>query len=412
MSKNEFIKRIPESLQTQLGLQRFKISLNKCLNKTQVKKAKIFLEMKVMEIFKEPFNFNKEKAKEYLKISLNIFILENANNVNISKVNENISKKINKVTLVEIINKAIDKKNIEHIVKMKQLEKDGVDTKVKQENASVKQYKSILKYIKEFFTDDFDFLDLTHKKAEEFRNFLITYEKEMKNDEVKNIDNNTINIYFRQLKTISKNYIVDNDLNINNPFNNFKPLPISENKKIFKYDEIKQLENLLTNEEYLFFKFLTLSGLRFEEMIAIKKSNIIDNCLVFLDAKKQFKKVVPIHNDILEQINKEIENLSDKQYLFFTFEENDSRLYKRSKINYILKENFDKTLHKTRATFITYLNYYNTNFSDNDIRSLTHKVDGVDNKNYVLTRNVDNLRNIVYSINLEKLNDISNIALR
>ncbi|MFW2606856.1 tyrosine-type recombinase/integrase [Aliarcobacter butzleri] len=367
--------------------------------------------MKVMEIFKEPFNFNKEKAKEYLKISLNIFILENANNVNISKVNENISKKINKVTLVEIINKAIDKKNIEHIVKMKQLEKDGVDTKVKQENASVKQYKSILKYIKEFFTDDFDFLDLTHKKAEEFRNFLITYEKEMKNDEVKNIDNNTINIYFRQLKTISKNYIVDNDLNINNPFNNFKPLPISENKKIFKYDEIKQLENLLTNEEYLFFKFLTLSGLRFEEMIAIKKSNIIDNCLVFLDAKKQFKKVVPIHNDILEQINKEIENLSDKQYLFFTFEENDSRLYKRSKINYILKENFDKTLHKTRATFITYLNYYNTNFSDNDIRSLTHKVDGVDNKNYVLTRNVDNLRNIVYSINLEKLNDISNIAL-
>ncbi|MFX4234743.1 tyrosine-type recombinase/integrase [Aliarcobacter butzleri] len=411
MSKNEFIKRIPESLQTQLGLQRFKISLNKCLNKTQVKKAKIFLEMKVMEIFKESFNFNKEKAKEYLKISLNIFILENANNVNISKVNENISKKINKVTLVEIINKAIDKKNIEHIVKMKQLEKDGVDIKVKQENASVKQYKSILKYIKEFFTNDFDVLDLTHKKAEEFRNFLINYEKEMKNDEVKNIDNNTINIYFRQLKTICKNYIVNNDLNTNNPFNNFKPLPISENKKIFKYDEIKQLENLLTNEEYLFFKFLTLSGLRFEEMIAIKKSNIIDNCLVFLDAKKQFKKVVPIHNDILEQINKKIENLSDKQYLFFTFEENDSRLYKRSKINYILKENFDKTLHKTRATFITYLNYYNTNFSDNDIRSLTHKVDGVDNKNYVLTRNIDNLRNIVYSINLEKLNDISNIAL-
>ena len=72
-----------------------------------------------------------------------------------------------------------------------------------------------------------------------------------------------------------------------------------------------------------------------------------------------------------------------------------------------MKENFDKTLHKTRATFITYLNYYNTNFSDNDIRSLTHKVDGVDNKNYVLTRNADNLRIIVDSINLKKLSDIS-----
>ena len=79
MSKNEFIKRVPESLQTQLGLQRFKISLNKCLNKTQSKKAKLFLELKTMEIFKNPFNFNKEKAKEYLKISLNTFILENVN---------------------------------------------------------------------------------------------------------------------------------------------------------------------------------------------------------------------------------------------------------------------------------------------------------------------------------------------
>ncbi len=49
-------------------------------------------------------------------------------------------------------------------------------------------------------------------------------------------------------------------------------------KKIFKYDEIKQLEQLLSDEEYLFFKFLTLSGLRFEEMIAINKSNITDNC--------------------------------------------------------------------------------------------------------------------------------------
>ena len=412
MSKNEFIKRVPESLQTQLGLQRFKISLNKCINKTQVKKAKIFLEMKVMDIFKDPFNFNKEKAKEYLKISLNIFILENANSINISKINHNINKKINKVTLVEIINKAIEKKNIEHIVKMKQLQKNGVDIKVKQENSTIKQYKAILNYVKEFFNDDFDFLDLVHKKAEEFRNFLITYEKETKNDEVKNIDNNTINIYIKQLKTICKNYIVDNDLNINNPFNNFKTLPISENKKIFKYDEIKQLEQLLSDEEYLFFKFLTLSGLRFEEMIAINKSNIIDNCLVFADAKNQFKRIVPIHKCILEQINKKAQNLSNEEYLFFTLEQNDSRLYKRIKINFILKENFDKTLHKTRATFITYLNYYNTNFSDNDIRSLTHKVDGVDNKNYVLTRNADNLRIIVDSINLEKLSDISNIALR
>ena len=83
-----------------------------------------------MKIFKNPFNFNKEKAKEYLKISLNTFILENANSINISKVNQDISKKMNKVTFVEIINKAIEKKNIEHIIKMKQLEKNGVDNNI------------------------------------------------------------------------------------------------------------------------------------------------------------------------------------------------------------------------------------------------------------------------------------------
>ena len=56
MSKNEFIKRVPESLQTQLGLQRFKISLNKCINKTQAKKAKILAEKlrKTIEELKLP----------------------------------------------------------------------------------------------------------------------------------------------------------------------------------------------------------------------------------------------------------------------------------------------------------------------------------------------------------------------
>ncbi len=70
------------------------------------------------------------------------------NSINISKINHNINKKINKVTLVEIINKAIEKKNIEHIVKMKQLQKNGVDIKVKQERIQLlKQYKAILNYL-------------------------------------------------------------------------------------------------------------------------------------------------------------------------------------------------------------------------------------------------------------------------
>ena len=39
MKKEEFVKRIPEELQNKIGLKRFKISLIKCISKTQIKKA-------------------------------------------------------------------------------------------------------------------------------------------------------------------------------------------------------------------------------------------------------------------------------------------------------------------------------------------------------------------------------------
>ena len=69
MKKEEFIKRIPQELQEKIGLQRFKISLIKCLNKKQVDKAKLLLDFQCEKIFSDPNLQTKEKSVNYLKKS-------------------------------------------------------------------------------------------------------------------------------------------------------------------------------------------------------------------------------------------------------------------------------------------------------------------------------------------------------
>lgn len=49
---NEYVKRIPQELQSKIGLQRFKISLIKCKNNKQLEKAKHLLDFKTKEILK------------------------------------------------------------------------------------------------------------------------------------------------------------------------------------------------------------------------------------------------------------------------------------------------------------------------------------------------------------------------
>ena len=69
-------------------------------------------------------------------------------------------------------------------------------------------------------------------------------------------------------------------------------------------------------------------------------------------------------------------------------------------------KDIDKTLHNTRATFVSYLNYYKNNFDQNDITSLTHKVEGMDQEYYNKFKNISRLRKIVDSIDLINLIEI------
>lgn len=63
-------------------------------------------------------------------------------------------------------------------------------------------------------------------------------------------------------------------------------------------------------------------------------------------------------------------------------------------------------MHKTRTTFITYVNYYNDGFKDKDISSITHKLNGNDDNFYVAVRNIKNKEKIINNIDFKNLVEI------
>ena len=396
MSQKEFIKRIPERFQDALGLKRFKISLIKCENKIQRRKVSNFLDYKVNTIFNNIQDYDKDKSKHYLKTSIQQYLLE-LDNIDLNKLNKTINKNMNKVTFKVLLDEAISQKNIEHKNKLRELKKTGVDINIKNKKSStVQQYEAISNHVYEFFGKDLDIADLNRSVINSFRNNLMD----------KDVSNNSINIYISQLKTIFKNHIINNELDIKNPFDNFKTLMVTKNKKMFTIKEIDRTKEILNNEQYFVFKYLLKSGMRYEELMTIKKKDVKNNSFYFFDSKDYFEKVVPIHKDNLLEVQNKLEKINDNDYLFYTNIPKNRIANTRISFNKILKEAFDKTLHKTRTTFITYLNYFNENFNDKDIKSLTHKLVGVDDKSYVVTRNIKNLKNIIDSVDLNKLVEI------
>ena len=367
------------------------------------------------KIFNNINDYDKTKAKSYLKMSLFEFLI-NSNNINTNKIDEKVESDLTKVTLETLMTEAIATKELIHKNKFKIMKEDGIDTSVKQKRSStVAQYKAISNYLFKFFDKNLDIKDLKKIQANNFRKYLMSVEKEKidkvtKEIEIENINNNTINLYIRQLQTIFKDYINDNELDRHNPFSNFKELPVSKNKKMYSFYDFEKAKDIFNAEDYEVFQILLSSGMRFEELCTIKKENIKNNSFYFKDAKKGFDKVVPIHISFLNSIDKKLEILNDDDYLFFTDIIRNRVSYKRPDFNQVLKENFDKTLHKTRTTFITYLNVFNEGFSDKDIKSLTHKLQGTDDKNYVITRNLNNLKNIINSIDFKKLEEIEELV--
>ena len=395
MSKVEFIKRIPLELQTKLELKRFKISLIKCLNTKQVKLAKMLLEFKTKEIFTNSELQKKHIAIKYLKDSLETFLLsENIKNFDL--INEKVSKTINIITMQDILNKAIEQRKIDFEEKQKLLSKQGVNTDLKKDSV-LGAYKSMLKSVDSYFGLNYDINNLNLDIVEQYSKTISgTYVGHFKSIfKAANKKNDNIINWFDKLETTISQKFSDINKEIN----------------IFYYPEIENIQNSLKEESKYCFLALLYSGMRLDELASIKKQDVKNNCFLFFDSKNYFKKIIPIHNNIIDYINNKMEKLENEDYLFFP------KCKGSSRVNTIRYEHFNskpcfkdikKTLHNTRSTFITYVNYFKENFKENDIKSLTHKAKGMDQEKYNKTNNINNLRKIINAINLEKLNIIQN----
>ena len=393
MSKIEFIKRIPLELQNKLELKRFKISLIKCLNSKQVKLAKMLLEFKTKEIFTNSELQKKHIAIKYLKDSLETFLLsENIKNFDL--INEKVSKTINIITMQDILNKAIEQRKIDFEEKQKLLSKQGVNTNLKKDSV-LGAYKSMLKSVDSYFGLNYDINNLNLDIVEQYSKTISgTYVGHFKSIfKAANKKNDNIINWFDKLETTISQKFSDINKEIN----------------IFYYPEIENIQNSLKEESKYCFLALLYSGMRLDELASIKKQDVKNNCFLFFDSKNYFKKIIPIHNNIIDYINNKMEKLENEDYLFFP------KCKGSSRVNTIRYEHFNskpcfkdikKTLHNTRSTFITYVNYFKENFKENDIKSLTHKAKGMDQEKYNKTNNINNLRKIINAINLEKLNII------
>ena len=391
MKKHEFIKAIPLEWQTKLGATRFKISLIKAKDIKEVRLLKALLEFKVRDIYQTPHLQTKEASVQYLKDCVLLHFLGQTN------LNSNITYKPKKIiTFQEILNNAIKQRKLYYSKRENLLGKQGVDTKTKKDT-TLFAYVAMQKHIDSFFGENYDIDKLNFKIAKEFASKLNkSYIAHLKSvfKSANNENPNIIN-WWDKLET-----------SVEERFGN-----INKNKAFFIFDEIETILNVLNEEQALMFETLLYTGMRYEEIISLKKGNIKNNSFYFKDSKAYFDKVVPIHPNILNKINAKLKNMEDDEYLFFAATQSFKRdtNHIRQKINNVLKELSKKTLHKTRATFITYLNYFKDSFSEIDIKSFTHKLSGVDQEVYNKGVNVERLRKIIDSIDLKKLNEIESL---
>ncbi len=389
MKKHEFTKKIPLEWQNKLGATRFKISLIKAKDLKEVRLLKALLEFKVRDIYQTPHLQSKEASVQYLKDCVLLHFLGQTN------LNSNITYKPKKIiTIQSIIEKAIKQRKIDYSKKQNVLGNQGVDTFIKRDT-TLMAYNAILKHTNSFFGENYDLDKLSLVEARKFSNTLSdAYVRHLKSIFKKaNNENNEIVNWFAKLET-----------SIEERYGN-----INKSVDFFAFNEIKAILGALNEEQALLFNTLLYAGMRFDEIISLKKSNIKNNCFYFKDSKSYFDKVVPIHKNILNEIYAKVKNLKDNEYLFFTpATSNKKREINniRQSINTKLKELTNKTLHKTRTTFITYLNYFRGDFSSSDIKSFTHQLSGEDQKTYNKAKNVDRLRTIIDSIDFQNLQQI------
>lgn len=406
MGKYEnWIKTIPKDKLEQFGnLGRLKISLKGCSDKKQIKKSKEFLNVFFDKHILSDNNINKKQAQEKLKMSLREYLFELNNvNIKIEDINITIDKSLNMFTIIDLLDEQIEIRNKEFLINLGEKRKAGIDTNIKNDTTA-EIYATIKTNLNKYKKlNNKDLQDLTNKDFEDFKYFLLEDGKTL---------SSTIS-YFKYLKAIFNKLIKTNKMTYNPVIVPTMKKYGNNEKTIFTYKDILNINENLKDEEYkLILNILLTSGMRLEELCSLKKSNIKNGVINFFDSKFSFVKVLPIHKDHLNDLINFIDklNLKNDDYIFLRKYNNNRRVQNvRNNLRKALKLiSVDKTIHKTRTTFISYVNYYNSNFSDKDITSITHQVSGNDSSFYVATRSIKAKKEIIDNVKFEKLEAIEN----
>jgi integrase len=200
---------------------------------------------------------------------------------------------------------------------------------------SIKAYQSSFRYLNYLINGDTIFNFKTFKKLQQklqelpknffkYKNF---YEKPFEEviklkDTYEGLSNKRINTHINNYKSFF-DYLVYEEIIEINPLANIRPL--LENKEIKKEEytpqELESIFNSDLEKEYInMCKFAIYTGLRIQEILSIKKSEIKDN-LINLNLQdsstKKHTRIIPVHKNLISVINYQKRH-NKGSFLFFT----------------------------------------------------------------------------------------------
>lgn len=344
---------------------------------------------------------NYEKLKLYLKKVLSELILKfnfRKSLINNNKLLNEIKEDEKTITLNELMEKVKIIKENQYQNKLKDLVNNGIDISNKRKVSSTsKQLEAVIKLLPEKYKN------IKINKI----NYQIGLEmqKEFIN---RNLANKSVNLYMTQLKSMFTQ-AVKLEYVEKNPFSGINKLSESttkiNNKVIFTSNEIKEMieTNYFNENEKLMLQIALFSGMRGEELLSIrlKNINLEDKTFEIMNAKAIMKKVIPIHNNILEEIEKIKQNGNDEDYLLFPNKKQKARVITiQNIINTKLRKKFGakKTMQKIRKTFRTYLE--NVDFAKRGFINelMGHTQESLGEDTYVVERSLDIKKKIINSI--------------
>lgn len=399
-------KSIPQEYKEVLGSSKFKISLSK-IEKKELKDAIRILEVSVKEIFLNVNSFNRESAKEFLKLNLFSTLLKYKGINKISLSDFKSKKEV--ITFEKIFNEVIENSKIEYDKKLQEDKKNGRDISQKAKSSSTIGHQlSSFKYLKMYFGENKNIANITRQDAKRFQKFLTE----------KGLTNKTNNIYFLQINSVL-NELVKDKIIASNEFNIKRLIQNDNTKDMFSNEDIKLILENLTGDYKTLFEFGIYTGMRISEILDIKIKNIEEDILFIPFSKNGSGRETIIHKNIKLNYGIITElKINDGEYIneYLLFKNNlKNRKYIQSKINEQIKKillenntinekNKKKTFHSSRSSFRTFLE--NTTHKESFINDLMgHIQKGIGNKTYVKNRDINIKREIINSIDYSVENE-------